>query len=35
MRESKLFENGGNYSADEIEWYQKMISEFDEQLKKS
>lgn len=32
IRESKLFENGGEYATDEIEWYKTMLAEIDQQL---
>ena len=31
-KQSTLFEKGGNYSKDEIEWYKDMLKEINEQL---
>lgn len=30
LRSCPLFDNGGNYSSDEIEWYRGQMSEIDQ-----
>ncbi len=35
MEGSKLFEEGGTYSNDELKWYEGMLKEIDEQIKKN
>lgn len=32
IKESKLFSDGGEYSVDEVAWYESMISEIDTSL---
>lgn len=32
---SKLFEEGGNYSSEEVKWYENMLKEIDEQIKQN
>ncbi|KAL4438837.1 hypothetical protein ABPG74_016557 [Tetrahymena malaccensis] len=32
IKESKLFEDGGEYSKDEVQWYEGMMKEIDDQL---
>ncbi|EGR27437.1 hypothetical protein IMG5_196200 [Ichthyophthirius multifiliis] len=35
IKESKLFSEGGEYAEDEVQWYQNMIKDIDQQLEKS
>ena len=32
IKESKLFEDGGEYSEEEVQWYETMMKEIDDQL---
>lgn len=32
IQNSKLFEDGGNYSSDELKWYEDMLKEIDNQI---
>ena len=35
LENSKLFEEGGTYSADELKWYEDMLKEIDKQIKEN